>query len=112
MKISSKKSGRVFVIQFSGDLMGDIEDVNAFKNLIFEAIEDDLVNFVVDLKQVNWMNSSGLGMVISGLTTARSSGGDLKLANVSDRNRRPLELTRLDSVFSIYDSIEEAVTSF
>lgn len=110
--ISSEKVKSALIIRISGDLMGGTEELTGFKNLIFDAIEEDVVNIVVDLKEANWMNSSGLGMLITGLSTARSSGGDLKLANVSDRIRRPLEVTKLDSVFAIYNSVKDALSSF
>jgi len=112
MNISSHESDEVLVIKISGDLMGGTDDFDAFKDEIFEAIENDRVNVVVDLEEVRWMNSSGLSMLITGLTTVRGSGGDLKLAHVSDKVRRPLEITKLDTVFSIYNSVDEAVNSF
>lgn len=112
MKLSTKKEGQVFIIEIEGEIMGGNSDSEEFKKLIFDAIEEDLVNIVVDLAKAIWMNSSGLGMLISGLTTVRSSGGDLCLANVSERVRRPLEITRLDFVFSIHNSVREAVASF
>jgi anti-sigma B factor antagonist len=58
------------------------------------------------------MNSSGLGMLMAAMTTLRSSGGDLRLAGVSDRVRRPIEVTKLDGVIKIFPSVDEAVVSF
>ena len=111
MEIKSNRKGDVLVIKLSGELMGGSEAVN-FYSLLYQSIEQDVVKIVVDMQQVNWMNSSGLGMLVSGLTTARSSGGDLKLANLSPRVRRPLEITRLENVFEIYESVDDAIRSF
>ena len=73
---------------------------------------NEAVDVVADLSGVQWMNSSGLGMLMAGMTTLRSSGGDLRLANVSDRVRRPIEVTKLDSVLKIFDSVDEAAQSY
>lgn len=111
MELKTKKLEDILVIEVNGEIMGGA-DAEDFRNIIYEAIEEDNANVVIDLASASWMNSSGLGMLISGLTTTRSSGGDLRLANLSDRVRRPLEITKLESVFLIYTSVEEAINSF
>lgn len=111
MKFNTKKVKNTLILEIEGEIMGGTKS-DKFKNILYEAIEEDIVNIVIDLAKATWMNSSGLGMLISGLTTIRSSGGDMRLANISDRVRRPLVITKLDSVFSIYSSIEEAINSF
>ena len=111
MKCSSKKVNSAIIIEIEGEIMGGAESAD-FKDLLYQAIEEDIVNIVVDMAKATWMNSSGLGMLITGLTTIRSSGGDLRLANVSDKVRRPLEITKLDSVFSIHESVDDAVNSY
>lgn len=111
MKCNTKQVDDVLVIEIEGEIMGGA-DSESFRNIIYEAIEEDKVFIVVDLKNATWMNSSGLGMLISGLTTLRSSGGDLRLTNLSEKVRRPLEITKLESVFLTYNSVEEAVMSY
>jgi anti-sigma B factor antagonist len=111
MNWKTKKVDNTLLIEIEGEIMGGT-DADDFKDILFKAIEDDIVDIVVDMEKATWMNSSGLGMLISGLTTLRSSGGDLRLANVSERVRRPLEITKLDSVFSIYNSVEDAIKSY
>ncbi len=111
MELVDKKVGDVAVFELSGKIMGGA-DSTQFRDLLYDAINNDIVNVVVDLSGATWMNSSGLGMLISGLTTMRSSGGDLRLVGLSDRTRRPLEVTRLDGVFQIFDSQEDAITSY
>ena len=69
-------------------------------------------NVIIDLSKTKFMNSSGLGMLISGMTTMRNSGGDLRLANVADRIQSLLVITKLITVFKHYDSVEDAVASF
>jgi anti-sigma B factor antagonist len=111
MKCNTKQVDDVQVIEIEGEIMGGA-DSESFRNIIYKAIEEDKVFIVADLKDATWMNSSGLGMLISGLTTLRSSGGDLRLTNLSEKVRRPLEITKLESVFLIYNSVEEAANSY
>jgi len=111
MEILNKKVENVYVIELSGKIMGGAESKD-FRELLYHAINEDIVNVVVDLTSAEWMNSSGLGMLISGLTTMRSGGGDLRLVGLSDSIRRPLEVTRLDGVFQIYNTLDDAIKSF
>ena len=64
------------------------------------------------MSNVKWMNSSGLGTLMAGLTTLRSSDGDLKLAGLSERVKRPIEITKLNQVLQIYDTVDDAISSF
>jgi anti-sigma B factor antagonist len=67
---------------------------------------------VVDLSGVSFMDSSGLAALVSGLKTARSTGGTLKLAGPQAQARLVFELTLMDQVFQIYESVEAALNSF
>jgi len=111
MEIKTKNEGPVRVLELAGDLMGGAE-LELFRKIIDEAIEDEQVNVVVDLAGVSWMNSSGLGMLISGMTSLRSSGGDMRLANVSDRMKRSLQITKLDPVIQQFATVGDAIKSF
>jgi len=111
MKIVEKQMDNAHVLELSGELMGGT-DFDTFRTVIDKAIENEQVNVVIDMTKVTWMNSSGLGMMISALTSLRSSGGDIRLANMSERLRRPMEITKLDSVFREFSSVEQAVKSY
>jgi anti-sigma B factor antagonist len=111
MELVDKKVGDILIVELRGKIMGGT-DSDQFRDLLYEVINEEVVNVVVDLSGSTWMNSSGLGMLISGLTTMRSSGGDLRLVGLNESTRRPLEVTRLDGVFQIFDSLEEAIISF
>jgi anti-sigma B factor antagonist len=58
------------------------------------------------------MNSSGLGMLISGFTSVKNAGGALKLANATEKINSLLVITKLITIFDHYESVEEAVNSF
>ncbi|MAL19153.1 MAG: anti-anti-sigma factor [Balneola sp.] len=99
------------VIEFKGNVMGGPDAVSLNEKL-HELIDSDKTNIVVDLGKVKFMNSSGLGMLIGALTTMRKAGGDLRIANATDKIESLLIVTKLITVFKHYKSVEEAAESF
>jgi anti-sigma B factor antagonist len=99
------------VIEFKGNVMGGPDAVSLNEKL-HELIEKDQNNIVVDLSKVKFMNSSGLGMLIGGLTTLRKSGGDLRICNAGDKIESLLIVTKLITVFKHFKTLDEAVESF
>ncbi|MFN1834640.1 STAS domain-containing protein [Balneola sp. MJW-20] len=99
------------VIEFKGNVMGGPDAVSLNEKL-HELIDAEKTNVVVDLGKVKFMNSSGLGMLIGALTTMRKAGGDLRIANATDKIESLLIVTKLITVFKHYKSVEEAATSF
>jgi anti-sigma B factor antagonist len=88
------------------------EDTRDFNELLHKFIDEGKKNIVVDLADVKFMNSSGLGMLIGGLTTMKKSNGNLKLARVTDKIESLLIITKLITIFEFYENVEEAVKSF
>jgi len=111
MQISRTSRDGVAVLRLDGDALGG-PDGSALHDALHEARGDDPLNVVVDLGGVRHMNSSGLGMLIGALTTARGTGGDLRLAAVGPRIRSLLDVTQLASVFKSFDDVDAAVASF
>lgn len=110
MKFDDKLEGNVVILDLTGKIMGG-EETTLFHGKIHEYISQNKKNILVDLKKVDWMNSVGLGMLISALTTVKNSGGRLVLANIT-KIESILTITRLISVFEHFDSREEALKSF
>jgi len=110
MKFSDHFEGEIAIIEVSGKIMGG-EETTMFHGKIHEFISGNKKNIVVDLEKVDWMNSVGLGMLISALTTVKNAGGRLVLSNIT-KIESILTITRLISVFEHYDSRDEAVKSF
>ena len=111
MKLNHREENGVMIIEPKGKIMGGPEST-ALHDLLHDLIDQGKKNVVIDLGKVDWMNSTGLGLLISGLTTLRKSGGELKLANVTDKIQSLLTITKLVTIFKSYDSVDEAVTSF
>ncbi|MEQ9309636.1 MAG: STAS domain-containing protein [Balneolaceae bacterium] len=99
------------VIEFKGNVMGGPDAVSLNEKL-HELIDAEKTNIVVNLSKVKFMNSSGLGMLIGALTTMRKSGGDLRIANATDKIQSLLVVTKLITVFKHFNSVEEAVESY
>lgn len=99
------------VIEFKGNVMGGPDAVNLNEEL-HDLIEQDKTNVVVDLGKVKFMNSSGLGMLIGALTTMKKAGGDLRIANATDKIESLLIITKLITVFKHYKTLDEAIASY
>jgi anti-sigma B factor antagonist len=110
MKFSDHLEGDIVVLEVSGKIMGG-EEATMFHGKIHEYINHNKKNVVVDLAKVDWMNSVGLGMLISAMTTVKNAGGQFVLANIT-KIETILTITRLIKVFDVYDSREEAMKSF
>lgn len=111
MNYSVDERYNAVVITLKGNVMGG-PDGAKLHDTLHEYKEQGKKNVVVDLSKVKFMNSSGLGMLISGMTTMRNAGGDLRLANVADKIQSLLVITKLITVFKHYDSVDEAIESF
>jgi len=99
------------VIELKGNIMGGPDAVSLNEKL-HELIEQGKTNIVVNLSKVKFMNSSGLGMLIGALTTMRKAGGDLRIANATDKIQSLLVITKLITVFKHYKSLDAAIKSF
>ncbi len=111
MKLFDRQENEVTVIELKGNIMEE-QDRILFYDKLQELIKQNRKKVVIDLSKVDWINSRGLGMLISGLTTMRHNEGVLKLAVVAEKVRSLLTLTRLITAFEVYDTVEEAVCSF
>ena len=99
------------ILQLSGDIMGG-KDYDLFTNTVKELVDEGHVDLVLDLDKVRYINSTGLGILVSGLTTLKKNMGQMKICNLSKRIDRLFSVTSLTTVFPTYESVEEAVTSF
>ena len=111
MKIKVNERYEAVVVEIKGNVMGG-DDTKEFNELLHKLIDEGKKNLVVDLADVKFMNSSGLGMMIGGLTTMKKAGGNMKLARITEKIESLLIVTKLITIFEFYDNIEDAVKSF
>jgi anti-sigma B factor antagonist len=111
MQLTTREDGRVTIVTVGGDLViGEPEAT--FKKTVTRLIEEGRVNLLVDLKEVGFLDSSGLGALVRAMTLSQKEGGQTKLLRVGPQVRKLLEMTKLDSVFEIYDDPDRALASF
>ena len=111
MRLSAREQNGVVVLEPKGKIMGG-PDASLLHEKLHEYIEQDKKRIVIDLAGVEWMNSTGLGIIISGYTTLKNHEGELKLANVTDKIQSLLTITKLVTVFDAHDSVEAAINAF
>lgn len=111
MRMNEREQNGVVILEPKGKIMGG-PDAGAIKERLHQLINQGKKKVVVDLGGVSWMNSSGLGILIGGLTTMRNNGGDLKLAAPAEKVQNLLIVTKLITIFESFDTAEEAVASF
>ncbi|MFC2135066.1 STAS domain-containing protein [Bacteroidota bacterium] len=111
MKIKTNEKYGAVIVELKGNVMGG-PDTQEFSDLLHKLLDDGKKNVVIDLAEVKFMNSSGLGMLISGFTTMKNGGGVFKLANATEKINSLLVITKLITIFENYNSVDEAVESF
>ena len=111
MQIAERQSGSVTVLDLSGKVtLG--EDSTLLKDKLQSLLHQGRKNVVFNLAQVSYVDSAGLGALVSAYTTVTREGGSLKLVNVTKRLQDLLSITKLLTVFETFDSEDEALRSF
>ena len=111
MDIKERVVKGVSVLDLSGKIVlgeGDLQLKERIKDLLADGQRRVLLN----LSEVNYIDSAGLGTLISSYTTAKREGGSLKLVNLTKRIQDLLAITKLITVFETFDSESEALDSF
>jgi anti-sigma B factor antagonist len=111
LNISTRQSGGVTIVDLSGKIaLG--ESNRALHESIKGLIEAGNKNILLNLAKVTVIDSSGLGELVAGYASAERNGGAMKLANLSDRFIELITITKLYTVFDIYDNEADAIASF
>ncbi len=108
MIIKEHIAGEVAVLALQGDFISE-PDQKRFQERIASLAAGGSKHIIVDLSESKILNSCGLGSLVCALTKLRRSGGDLRLANVGYEVRHLMTITRLEEVFSIFPSVEQAI---
>jgi anti-sigma B factor antagonist len=111
MVTTTHQQGSVTVIALEGKIMGG-EDMSVFQRAVEEAAESENKRVVVDLDRVEWMNSTGLGMIISGCARLKNVNGIMKIARPNAKMESLLRINKLERLFEIHPTLEAAIESF
>ncbi|PYU35431.1 MAG: anti-sigma factor antagonist [Acidobacteria bacterium] len=111
LRATARESGSVIVIDLSGRItLG--EGSALLRQMIRENLGKGHKKIILNLGEVNYIDSSGIGELVSGYTTVTSQGGELKLLNLTKRVHDLLQITKLFTVFDVYSDERTAVRSF
>jgi anti-sigma B factor antagonist len=111
MRIVERRIGDVTILQLIGRL--ELEDGDTLlRDTINGLVADGRVKLVLDMREVTRLDSAGIGMLVSKFLTARRNGGSLKILNPTPRTDHLMEITKLTTIFEIFDDEEAAVRSF
>jgi anti-sigma B factor antagonist len=111
MKIDTRAVGDVHVLDCSGKItLG--EGTMAIRNTVREVLKNGGKKIVLNLAEVNYIDSSGIGELVSSFTTVTNQGGQLKLLKLTKKIQELLAITKLLTVFQVFNDEQEAVASF
>jgi anti-sigma B factor antagonist len=110
MKLSINHVNNVCYLTLAGEI--DSLSAGLIKDKIQAQIEAQCYNIVVDLTQVKFMDSAGLGVLVSGLKLCSKNGGELVLVGLTENVRELFRITRLDTVFKMFPDRESAAEVF
>ena len=111
LTINERNAGNVTILDLSGKITigeGSVQLRDAVRRLL----EQGHKNLLIDLGQVDYVDSSGIGELVSCYTTTKNQGGHLKLLNLTKKIKDLLSITKLLTVFETFDDEQEALNSF
>jgi len=109
MDINTRPAGEYFLVSPQGERL-DAHAAVAFKEFMAKTIEDGNTRIILDLRQITFIDSSGLGAIVTSLKRI-GSDGKLVVAGLNEKTRSIFEMTRMDRVFDIHVSVEGAYES-
>ena len=110
MPFQIETAGDVVVVAVAGQLV--VGNRQEFKQSVLDEVERGARRILVDFSETGYVDSSGLGALVSLNKRLREAGGELRLAALNEDMRTLFELTRLDTLFRLYASRAEALAQF
>jgi anti-sigma B factor antagonist len=111
VKISSRKVGDVTVVDVSGKItLG--EGSSALRDVLRDLTAQGARKVLLNLSEVSYIDSSGIGELVSGFTSVANAGGTLKLLGLTKRVKDLLQITKLYTVFDVHEEEAHAIRSF
>ncbi len=110
MEIKKREENDVVILEIEGEI--DLYNAPTLKDVIKDYIGQQKYNIVINLAKVSYIDSSGIGALISSLSNLKKYQGGLKITNVTGSVRKVFELTKLTNFFEIYDDENSAIQSF
>ena len=111
MTVKERRVGDVTILRVAGRLVLD-DGHDELRSRIDGLAEAGRVNVLVDLGDVTYVDSCGVGLLIAKYVSLRRKGGDLKLLRLTERSHHLMEISKLLDVFETFDAEEQALASF
>ena len=111
MNIETRKKGDVVIVDFEGRLAVGVGD-EVLPRLIEQLLNEGSRKILLNLSDLEYIDSNGLGELVQSLKTSKRFGASLRLLKPQDRVKKTLKLTNLLPMFSVYDSESDAIKSF
>lgn len=111
MEYVEETAGQVKIFHLGGKIMGDAP-TQALCHRLHELIDAGTRTLVMDFRQVRWINSTGIGVIIACLNAIRERGGDIRFANLHDASAQYFHISKLETVVQMFDDVEAAIASF
>jgi anti-sigma B factor antagonist len=109
--VEAREVEGIVVLHLSGRLVAG-HHISNLRAMFGELIARKKNRIVLNLKQLEYMDSSGLGLLVNGYTSGANAGGAMKLSNIPKRAAELLILTKLSTVFEIFEDEQSAINSF
>ena len=111
VKLNTRQVGDVSVVDVAGRItLG--EGSSALRDALRDMINKNQKKILLNLGEVNYIDSSGIGELVSAFTTVRNQGGELKLLNLTKKVHDLLQITKLYTVFDVKDDEKTAIKAF
>jgi anti-sigma B factor antagonist len=111
VKLSTRQVGNVSVVDVSGRItLG--EGSSALRETLRDMVAKNQIKILLNLGDVTYIDSSGIGELVSGYTTVTNTGGALKLLNLNKRVKDLLQITKLYTVFEVHEDEAAAIRSY
>lgn len=108
MSFKARKAGSVTVVEVDGQLI--VGNRHELKQMVLGKLEDGARRFVIDFARTGYIDSSGLGILVSLSKRVRQAGGEFRLASLNQDLQRLFELTKLDTLFEVRGTLDEALS--
>ena len=109
VSVSSRPSGDRTVVHVAGEI--DVYTAPTLREELAGLVDDGKTDIVVDLTDVSFMDSTGLGVLVGALKRVRTTGGDLKLVIDQEKVLKVFRITALTQVFEIHPTLDEALSA-
>ncbi len=111
MAVYESSAQNIPVLTFEGKLIGG-SDTNELRDKVSSLIQSGIIKIIIDLGKVKWINSYGLGILISCYMSIINKNGEIKLVGASDKVKSLFEIAKLINIFKNYNNVDEALKSF